>query len=39
MICNEFGGDIVVNSEWGKGTNFTFLFALEKKINNKNESI
>ena len=30
MICNVFGGDIVVHSEWGKGTNFTFLFALEK---------
>jgi len=30
MICNEFGGDIIVNSEWGKGTNFTFLIALEK---------
>ena len=30
MICNVFGGDIVVHSEWGKGTNFTFLIALEK---------
>ena len=30
MICNEFGGDIFVHSEWGRGTNFTFLFALEK---------
>ena len=28
MICQEFGGEIIVNSQWKKGTNFTFLFAL-----------
>ena len=28
MICQEFDGDIIVNSEWNKGTNFTILFAL-----------
>lgn len=39
MICCEFGGDIVVHSEWGKGTNFTFLIALEKLSENKDESI
>ncbi len=35
MICQEFGGDIIVNSEWGHGTNFTFVFALSdpKNIN------
>ncbi len=28
MICQEFGGEIIVSSKWNKGTNFTFLFAL-----------
>ena len=28
MICQEFGGEIIVNSQINKGTNFTFLFAL-----------
>ena len=36
MICSQFGGDILVHSEWGKGSNFTFLFALdESKKNSK----
>jgi len=33
MICQTFGGDIVVHSEFGKGTTFTFLFALENDEN------
>ncbi len=34
MICRQFGGDILVHSEWGKGTNFTFLFALDEPKKN-----
>ncbi len=33
MICRQFGGDILVHSEWGKGSNFTFLFALDEPKN------
>ena len=35
MICQEFGGDIIVDSKWGNGSNFTFLIALSdpNKIN------
>ena len=28
MICQEFDGDIIVNSEKDQGSNFTFLIAL-----------
>ena len=39
MICRQFGGDILVHSEWGKGTNFTFLFALDEPKNNYEENV
>jgi len=32
MICQQFGGDILCESEYGSGTNFTFLFALDEII-------
>ena len=31
IIAKEFGGDIVVDSDWGKGSNFTFLLGLEEQ--------
>ena len=31
IISKEFGGDINVDSEWEKGSNFTFLLALEEQ--------
>ena len=34
MICQQFGGDIFCSSEWGKGTTFTFLIALDELIEN-----
>jgi len=39
MICRLFGGDILVHSEWGKGTNFTFLFALDEPRNIAEEKV
>ena len=36
MICRQFGGDILVHSEFSKDSNFTLLFALnEPKINSE----
>jgi signal transduction histidine kinase len=29
-ICQAFGGDIFCESEWEKGTTFTFLIALDE---------
>ena len=29
-ICQEFGGEINFVSQWGQGTSFTFLIALEQ---------
>ena len=29
-ICQAFGGDIFCESEWDKGTTFTFLIALDE---------
>ena len=37
MICNQFGGDIFCSSEWGKGTIFTFLIALDEMIENSSD--
>ena len=30
MICQQFYGDIIVNSEFNKGSNFTFILALDE---------
>jgi len=30
MICQQFDGDIIVNSEFNKGSNFTFILALDE---------
>ena len=37
MICNQFGGDIFCSSEWGKGTTFTFLIALDELMENSSD--
>ena len=37
MICQEFGGEIIVNSKWNEGTNFTFLFALSDSSMQENK--
>ena len=39
MICRQFGGDILVHSELGKGANFTFLFALDELKNNSDQAL
>ena len=37
MICQQFGGDIFCFSEWGKGTTFTFLIALDELLEENTE--
>lgn len=32
QICQEFDGDIILQSEVGVGTNFTFTFKLEEML-------
>ena len=32
-IVHQFGGEISFVSEWGKGTSFTFVIALDKVTN------
>ena len=39
MICHEFGGDIICNSEWQKGCNFTFLMTLFKQEKEQENNI
>lgn len=29
IICQQFGGDINFMSQWGQGTSFTFVIALD----------
>lgn len=36
-IAQEFGGDINFTSNWGEGTTFTFVLALDKNIQTLNE--
>ena len=31
-ITNQFGGDINVRSKWRSGSNFTFVLALDEKL-------
>jgi signal transduction histidine kinase len=35
MIVEQFGGIITCKSEWGKGTSFIFVIALEESVDLK----
>ena len=37
MISQSLGGDIICNSEWQKGTNFTFLIPLDDLLFSQNK--
>ena len=36
MICEQLGGDISCESQWNKGSSFTFVIAPDEVCENKN---
>ena len=37
LICEQFGGSIICESEEGRGSNFTFHFSLKEMVNANEE--